>query len=154
MILAPFDSRCADWIMKFYHDADYSHFNRDVGRYLTLEECQSLPEVLRSEVLMIIDESFMGLAVIKYDLPGVYEFNLVLSKENQKKGLSYKALDLIHDYVFRVKGGRLLLTGIVSRDEWRANILSKKGYSLVGRLPEYACIDGQLEDISIFYKKR
>lgn len=155
MNLIPFNSIFGEQIQKYYLLPQYSHFARGMRHYLTLEECQHLPQILGREVLIICDnQKMIGMIALKEEVLNVTNFSIVLDSTEQKKGIGYEALEAIESYCFNIRGDRIVMTEIVSSDSWLKNGLLKKGYTYCGSIPGYNIVNGEEKDVSIFFKRK
>ena len=154
MQLVPFDPRCAEQVQPYYCDPAYSHWARGVIRFLTLEECSRLPDILRSEILMVVHEDQMiGLTRFREEVPGTFNVSLILNKDLHGKKLAQPCMDLIEDYVIKVRGGRMVVAEFLVKDYWLGDGVLKRGWTKSGEIPSYVFCDGEFEDVCIFYKK-
>jgi len=152
--LIPFDPRFAESVLSYYLDPAYSHWARGPRRFLTLEECRHLPEFFGSEFLHILKEGVLiGLVRFHEEGIGVFNVSLILNKDLHGKKLAQPCMDLIEGYADKVKGARMVMAEFLTKDFWLCDGVEKRGWSKAGEIPEYNFVDGNYENISIFYKK-
>ena len=155
MILVPFDPRATDQIMQYYFDPIYSHFARGQRKYLNVDEVSRLPQYLDNEVLMVLeDDKVIGLITIDDKVAGVVCGGFVLHKDYLRKGLAPTLWNLFEDYAFNKKRARIITFEIISKDTWLGAFLEKFGCTKVLELENYFELEGKLEAISFYIKRR
>lgn len=149
-MLIPFDPQSASLITKYYMDPEYANWSRDIKSYLSVSDCARLPEIIRAEVLHIIEEgSAIGLVSLWDESPEVYAFGIVIDKEFRKKGFAKKTVEELCDYVRDKKGGRLILAYTVEpwfNEAW-------KDWHLIGCIPDYSLVNGKYVNTYYSYKR-
>jgi len=152
MRLTPFKQMYAPRVQEWQNDPSYAKFFRGIDRYLTLDECAHIGEVLRAEVLMILDKDIVGMISIKRDPFSVAWYSTLIDKGFQKNGMGTEATRLMEEYLFKTGNIRKIMTYTTSELH---NVLSETlGYEIEGELKNQVYVNGAYENLTIFSKMR
>lgn len=150
MNLLPFNPEYFKQIFGYYSEPEYSHYNRDLDRFLSYDECMRLPQVIDSEVLFIYEDGLKGLFTFKEVSKDVLKFGIVVDKVFQRSNVGTEALKLFEEYCLKVKKCRIVMCEVLKKG--LGEVLYNLGYVKGGEITKYAMVDGKLEDIDIYYK--
>lgn len=154
MKLIPFDPDFGNALIKYFIEPEYSHYSRGLGKYPTLDDCRHLPQFSGAEILLFVeDQTIIGMTNISLEKIGIYKFSLVLDHEFHGRKLGHLALSKIIDYCFNIKAAKGMICEVLKSDFWLGKSLENQGFVKCGELPEYDFVDGQYEDIEIYYKR-
>lgn len=156
MNLIPFDKRFSQQIFLWNLDHSSRRFWRGVNKYLSLEECENLPRVLNTEILLIQifnEPEFIGLVDLSQEGMSTY-FSLLIGKEHRKKGYGHEALKLIEKYCFEIKRCDFLQTQCSFEDSTSKKALEESNFIKVGVIEKYIQNCGNSEDAVFYYKRR
>jgi GNAT superfamily N-acetyltransferase len=122
-------------------DPEYANWARDIPGYLSTADCAKLPEIIRAEVMHIIEVGNpVGLVSLWEESKEVYAFGIVIDKEVRKSGYAKKAVAELCDYVRTKKSGRLLLAYTI--EKWFNDVWGNEGWILMGCIPNYSMVSG------------
>jgi len=129
--LIPFSPIYAPFAFQFFSKKEYKNFYNHLPRWLTINECENLPEVLKMEVLIIgLDDKCIGIIILSRHFNHVM-FSIAIDIEFQRKGFFYKAIDELEDYCFNICKVEIMLTCAV--EHYIENAFKKIGYLKIGK---------------------
>lgn len=154
MKLLPFHNEAAALILSWNIGSEYRRFWRGITRFLTLSECENLPQVMQSEILLIEeDKKIIGIVAIQeYDLD-IFKFSILIDKSESGKGFGVSVLKQIMNYCYMVKKARYLQTECSAYDQASVNGLEHNGFVRAGVFPKYIFMNGEYEDAFIYYHR-
>lgn len=103
-MLIPYRKENAEYVYQWQVIEDYKRFFRNFSRYLTLEECERLPDIMNAEVLGFYTDDgngldFVGLLTIAKFYHGVAETGILIDKKRHGEKLALQMMKEAEAYL-------------------------------------------------------